>query len=253
MNFFKKKKTKASFVVVENRETLHKNLNYTALEQYKKLKTNLNFTLAEGEKCPVVGVTSATRCEGKSTTAINLAYAYALNGSKVALIDGDMRLPSLARKLRTKSNPGLTNLLMKSSIEISSFASVISDNLYVIPSGAIPPNPSELLGSARMKAVLDELKENFDYIIIDLPPVNLVSDAVSVSKFLSGIIIVVREEYTERKELESCVRQLSFSNVNILGFVMNEVRENDNPYDNYKMKKRYKRSGYYRKKNKGRI
>lgn len=244
---FKKKKEDESFALVESRSTLHKNLKFTAVEQYKLLRTNLSFTLPEGEKCPVVGVTSSTRGEGKSTTAINLAYVLAENGSKVVLIDGDMRLPSVARKMRIKSTPGLTNLLLKNDIDIEVFSTSLLENFYIIPSGAIPPNPSELLGSGRMQAILDELKKEFDYIVIDLPPVNIVSDALSVSNLITGMIVVVREEYTEKKELEACFRQLKLSNVNILGFVMNESRSNDGSYSKYKKKSYYKYGNYYKK------
>ncbi len=247
MGFFKKKTDDSDFSVAENRNTLHKNLKFTAAEQYKLLRTNLSFTLPEGEKCPVIGITSSMRGEGKSTTAINLAYVLAENGSRVVLIDGDLRLPSVARKMRIKGSPGLTNLLMKQEIQVSNFRTVVSDNLYIIPSGPIPPNPSELLGSERMKGVLDNLREVFDYVVIDLPPVNIVSDALSVSCLISGMVVVIREEYTEKKELEHCFRQLKLSNVNILGFVMNESRSSDGSYSKYKKNKYYRYGRYYKK------
>ncbi len=247
MGFFKKKEEEDSFVVVEHRNTLHKNLKFTATEQYKLLRTNLSFILPEGEKCPVIGITSSTRGEGKSTTAINLAYVLAENGSRVVLIDGDMRLPSVARKMRIKGNPGLTNLLMKKDVPIETFESSLHENFYVIPSGPIPPNPSELLGSRRMTDVLDDLKERFDYIVIDLPPVNIVSDALSISGLISGMVLVIREEYTEKKELESCMRQLKLSNVNLLGFVMNDSKSSDGSYSKYKKSRYYKYGGYYKK------
>lgn len=246
MGPFKKVK-KTNLVAVENKNTLHKNLKFTAIEQYKLLRTNLNFTLPEVEECSVIGVTSSTRGEGKSTTAINLAYVLAENGSRVVLIDGDMRLPSVARKMRIKGSPGLTNLLLKTEVELESFVSPLFDNLYIIPSGPIPPNPSELLGSHRMKAVLDDLKENFDYIVIDLPPVNIVSDALSASELVSGMILVIREDYTEKKELDNCMRQLKLSNVNLLGFVMNDSKSSDGSYSKYKKNKYYKYGDYYKK------
>ena len=246
MGLFKKKEEDDSFVIVEHRNTLHKNLKFTATEQYKLLRTNLGFILPEGEKCHVVGVTSSIRGEGKSTTAINLAYVLAENGSRVLLIDGDMRFPSVARKMRIKSSPGLTNLLLKKEVPMETFATSLLTTLFVMPSGPIPPNPSELLGSQRMEALLDELKESFDYILLDLPPVNIVSDALSVSGLISGMIVVVREEYTEKKELENCIRQLKLSNVNLLGFVMNDSKSSDGSYSKYKKSKYYKNSGYYK-------
>lgn len=204
-------------------KTLHKNLEFTATEQYKLLRTNLSFTLPEKKGCHVIGVTSSMRGEGKSTTSINLAYVLAESGKRVMLIDGDLRIPSVAKKMNIDGSFGLTDLLRGGeTIELDRFKTPHLENWYVIPSGPLPPNPSELLGSKRMRTTLEELKEYFDYIVLDLPPVNLVSDALAISKYISGMIVVIREEYTEKRELESCMRQLKLSNVNVLGCVMNE-------------------------------
>ena len=243
MGLFSKNQKHVSFGQQEHK-TLHKHLDFTATEQYKLLRANLEFTLPQDEKCHIIGVTSSMRGEGKSTTAINLSYVLAEKGSKVLLIDGDLRIPSVAKKMQISSVPGLTTLLMNKSTDVERFKSSLLDNWYVIPAGDIPPNPSELLGSRRMGNLLASLKETFDYIVIDLPPVNIVSDALSVSQFISGMIVVVREEYTEKKELTHCMRQLSLSNVNVLGCVMNEARANGSSYGKYKKYKYYK---YYYK------
>lgn len=229
--------------VKDIKNTLHKNLEFTALEQYKLIRANLDFTLPENEKCPVIGVTSSIRGEGKSTTAVNLAYVFAEKGSRVLLIDGDLRIPSIAKKLQIHSTPGLTDLLRGKGKENFDFQSYLLDNWFVLPSGDIPPNPSELLGSSRMENVLKQLKEVFDYIIVDLPPVNIVSDAVSISGLISGMIVVIREDYTEKKELERCFRQLKLSNVNVLGCVMNEAKSGKASYGKYRKSRNYK---YYR-------
>lgn len=229
------------------KKTLHKNLEFTALEQYKLLRANLDFTLPENEKCPIIGVTSSMRGEGKSTTAVNLAYVFAEKGSKVLLIDGDLRIPSIAKKLQIHSTPGLADLLRGKNKESFGFQNYLLDNWFVLPSGDIPPNPSELLGSSRMENVLNQLKEIFDYIIIDLPPVNLVSDAVSISGLISGMIVVIREEYTEKKELERCFRQLNLSNVNILGCVINDAKSGGSSYGKYRKYRSYKYYRYYQK------
>ena len=220
MGLFKKKQKKISFVVDETRKTLHQNLDFNAIEQYKMLRTNLDFVLPVGEKCPVIGITSSTRGEGKSTTAINLSYVLAEKGSKVLLIDADLRLPSVAKKMEFNKTIGLTDLLMGKSVQIEDYRSSLLENWYILPSGEIPPNPSELLGSVRMETVLNNLRKTFDYIIIDLPPVNIVSDAVSISRLITGMLVIMREGYTERKELKVCLRQLELSNVKILGCVM---------------------------------
>lgn len=241
MGIFNKKPKNSKFS--NNREvkkTLHKNLEFTALEQYKLIRANLDFTLPEDEKCPVIGVTSSMRGEGKSTTSINLSYVFAEKGSKVLLIDGDLRIPSVAKKLGISSTPGLADLLRGKGAQISEFESLFLNNWFILPSGDIPPNPSELLGSTRMENVLNQLRKVFDYIIIDLPPVNIVSDAVSISGLISGMIVVIREDHTEKKELERCFRQLKLSNVNILGCVMNESKSGSGSYGKYKKYKYYK-------------
>ena len=244
MRLFKKEYNITNADEIHQR-TLHKNLQFTALEQYKLLRANLEFTVTEDTKCPIIGVTSSVRGEGKSTTSVNLSFVLAEKGSRVLLIDGDLRLPSVAKKMGIDNAPGLTNMLIgQCEKTIEDYKSELLDTWYILPAGDIPPNPSELLGSSRMGALLETFKEQFDYIVIDLPPVNIVSDAVSVSKYISGMVVVVREEYTEKKELTHCMRQLSLSNVNVLGCVLNEARGNGGSYGKYKKYKYYR---YYYK------
>ena len=239
-----KKHKHSSFSLSENKKTLHKNLEFTATEQYKLLRANLEFTLPVDQKCPVIGVTSSMRGEGKSTTAVNLSYVLAEKGKKVLLIDGDLRIPSIAKKMELENKVGVTDFLMGRGAEIESFQSELLKNWYILPSGDIPPNPSELLGSRRMAKLLESFREKFDYIVIDLPPVNIVSDALSISNLISGMIVVIREDYTEKKELERCFRQLKLSNVNVLGCVMNEAKSGGSYYSKYRRRYRYYK--YYR-------
>ena len=247
MGLFSKKHSGSSFTGEVNKRSLHKHLDFTATEQYKLLRTNLEFTVPEGVKCPVVGVTSSMRGEGKSTTAINLSYVLAEKGSRVLLIDGDLRIPSIAKKMEIPSTPGLTDVLMGKNTSIEKYKSSLLDNWYILPSGEIPPNPSELLGSQRMEAMLASFKDSFDYIIVDLPPVNIVSDALSFASLTDGMILVIREEYTEKKELEHCFRQLKLSNVNVLGCVMNDAKSGSHSYSKYKRYRYYKHYRYYYK------
>jgi capsular exopolysaccharide synthesis family protein len=230
-----KRKKKAAFSLAESRRTLHENLDFTGKEQYKLLRTNLSFTLPADVKCPIIGMTSSNRGEGKSTTSINLSYVLAESGKRVLLIDGDLRVPSVAKKMEIENTPGLTNLLMgQDAQDLSVFRSKILNNWYIIPSGELPPNPSELLGSRRMEVLLGALSEKFDYIIVDLPPVNLVSDALAISKLITGMIVVVREDHTEKKELERCYRQLQLSNVKVLGCVLNNAKVGRDTYGDYR-------------------
>ena len=245
MGIFNGKKTDVVFSEKDMKRTLHKNLEFTAIEQYKILRTNLDFTLPEDVKCPIIGVTSSMRGEGKSTTAVNLSYVLAEKGSPVLLIDGDLRIPSIAKKMRIDSSPGLTDLLMGHGAHMPDFRSTLLDNWFILPSGDIPPNPSELLGSRRMEYILNSLRESFEYIIIDLPPVNIVTDALSIASLITGMVVVVREDYTEKKELERCFRQLQLSNVNVLGCILNESKNDGGSYKKYRKHKYYKYYKYY--------
>lgn len=243
MSFKRSKNRKLSTSNVGN--TLHKNLEFTALEQYKLLRTNLNFTLPADVKCPIIGVSSSIRGEGKSTTAINLSYVLAESGKKVLLVDADLRIPSVAKKMDMNSSPGLTDFLMDyENQQLSVFKSKLLDNWYILPSGNLPPNPSELLGSRRMEQIFSILSEKFDYIIVDLPPVNIVSDALAISRLITGMVVVIREEYTAKKELEACFRQLKLSNVKVLGCVLNGSRNEKGSYGRYKKYYKYYKQPY---------
>lgn len=244
LNTKKKHEKHGLFSVTDSQKTLHKNLEFTATEQYKLLRTNLSFVLPENEGCNIIGVTSSMRGEGKSTTSINLSYVLAESGKKVLLVDGDLRIPTIAKKLMVEESYGLTDLLRKESpLNLETLKSPYHDKWYIMPSGMLPPNPSELMGSKRMGDALRALSNHFDYIILDLPPVNLVSDALAVSKYITGMIVVIRQEYTEKKELATCFRQLRLSNVNVLGCVMNETTSDRGYYSKYKYSRYYR---YYK-------
>ena len=237
-----RKKQQSHFTAGDSKKLFQKNMDFTVSEQYKLLRTNLSFTLPEDVKCPIIGVTSSMRGEGKSTTAVNLSYALAQSGKKVLLIDGDLRLPSVAKKMKLENTKGLSNMLFDyDSQQLEEYKSQYLDNWYIVPAGELPPNPSELLGSRKLGRLLDRLSESFDYIVIDFPPVNIVSDALAASKHITGMILVVREDYTEKKELEACIRQLKLSDVNVLGCLFNGAKSGKK--SNGKYKKYYK--SYY--------
>ena len=208
-------------------------LSFAASEAYKLLRTNLLFALPEQE-CRVIGVTSSIRGEGKSTTSVNLAYTLAQTGKRVLLIDGDMRLPTIAAKLELSGTPGLSNLMAGLNTERSCLRkSPYFDNWYILPSGDVPPNPAELLGSERMHALLDRYRDIFDYILIDLPPVNIVVDALVVTKWTDGIVVVVRENHTSRRALETCMYQVEKLGTKMLGFVMTDANIGGSSYKTY--------------------
>lgn len=222
----------------ESAKMLGAKMNFDAAEAYKLLRTNLSFSFTEESGCKIIGVTSTMKGEGKSTTAVNLAYTMGQEGRKVLLIEGDLRMPTMAKRLSVKAQPGLTNLLVGrcSGNDVLQKSGLIS-TLWVITAGNIPPNPTELLGSNQMKITVEKLREVFDVIILDLPPVNAVSDAAVVSKLVDGIVMVVRQDFCDRRSLDEAVRQLQFSGSKILGFVMTGSAV---------QKKNYKRYGEYK-------
>lgn len=224
----------------ESRKTIGENLSFAAAEAYKLLRTNLEFSLPAGDGCRVIGVTSALKGEGKSTTSINIAYTMAQTGKNVVLIEADLRLPTIAKRLKLHSKPGLTNLLVgQCSGNDVLQKSGLNPNLWVVTAGSTPPNPAELLGSTHFAMTIDAMAKVFDIIIVDLPPITAVSDALIVSKSLNGVILVVRQDYCNRAAAEEAVRQLRFVEAKILGFVMTGADTQS---------KNYKRYGYYKQK-----
>jgi len=227
----------------ESRKVIGENLSFAASEAYKLLRANLDFSLPDSGKCKVIGVTSALRGEGKSTTSINIAYTEALTGKRVLLLEADLRLPTIAKRLGIRSVPGISNLLAGQCKggDILQPSGLIK-NLWVVTSGDVPPNPSELLDSKQMEDVIKALSDSFDVIFVDLPPITAVSDALVISKLVSGMIVVVRQDYCDRASLSEVVRKLQFAEAKILGFVMTG---SDVMLKSYKSNLRYKRYGYY--------
>lgn len=196
-------------------------LGFEAAEAYKLLRTNILFALPDEQKCRIVGVTSASGSEGKSTTALNLSYVLAEAGERVLLIEGDMRMPSISRQLKLKTSPGLSNVLDGlSEIQEVLQESGLHSNLQIVSSGSIPPNPSELLGTKAVSILIDNLSKNYNFIILDLPPVTEVADALVASRLTDGMIIVVRQNYANRQDVADAMQQFSYVNAKILGFVM---------------------------------
>lgn len=240
----RKNKNGGVLTLEETRMTIGTNLSFAAAEAYKLLRTNLNFSLPDVSGCKIIGVTSALRGEGKSTTSVNIAYTMAQTGQKVLLLEADMRLPTLSKRLRVAPAPGLSNLLAGqcNGNDILQKSGLIS-NMWVTTAGDIPPNPAELLSSDNMEVTLKTLADYFDVIIVDLPPVTAVTDAVVVSKLLQGMIVVVRQNYCDRASVDEVIRQLRFVNAKILGFVMTGADTHAKTYKRYGNYGDYKQHG----------
>lgn len=214
---------------------LNSNSSFAVREAYKTLRTNTRFFL-NNTGCKKFCITSSTLGEGKSITMLNLAISFAEAGQKVLLIDADMRRPALARLLIEKASPGLSNVLAG----LVPVSEVIRENIYpnldIIFSGDIPPNPSELLGNERMRGLIEEMSEQYDYILVDTPPVTAVSDTCVVANMLDGVLYLVRENKTEKDAVKRGVNQLQLVGAKLLGFVLNGVDVDSRKYyyDQYK-------------------
>lgn len=227
MSLFNKKPKRRN----EKELLLTKEVPFSVEEAYKSLRTNLIFSLPE-EQCKIIEITSSTQNEGKSVTAVNLAIALAKNGEKVILIDCDLRLATIARKLKIKQKPGLTNLLfgLNNALEVIHHHPCGID---VIPAGNLPPNPSETLGSSRMSTVLDFMKEHYDYVILDVPPIGVVTDAAVLASKVSGIVLVVRQGRARYEGIDEAVNKIKLANGNILGFVLTDASVERKDYSTY--------------------
>lgn len=233
----------------DRKRILGSTTSFTTVEEYKTLRTNLIFsTTEEGSK--IIGITSTESKEGKSITCLNTAITFAEAGKKVIVLDCDLRLPTISRLLGIRGTPGVSNLLVNINTldETVQHVQLSRAAIDVIPSGDIPPNPSELLGSDKMSSLLNALTGMYDYIFIDTPPVGAVSDAVVLSKMLTGYIIVVRSGRTEQAALSNVLSQLEYAGANLLGFVLNGISEKElRRYGKYSYKYgKYRLYGRYR-------
>lgn len=210
-------------------------MSFSASEAYKLLRTKLQFSFAGSDSgCRVVGLSSALSGEGKSLTAINLAYTLSQLGKRVLVIDCDMRRPTIAKKLNIERKPGLSDLLtgqaaLNGSIQ---YCGIREDEkaFHVISAGEIPPNPVELLSSQKMHTLLETFRTAYDYVLLDFPPVGEVSDALVASAEMDGILIVTRQNHGNRPALGETIHQIEFVNGKILGVVYNGVSESGGKY-----------------------
>ena len=224
-------------------------ISFAAAEAYKLLRTKLQYSFTEEQECRVIGVSSALHGEGKSLTAVNLSYALSQLGKRVVLIDCDMRRPTVADKLPISKSPGLSDFLtcQNHTENLIQFCGIREDKhaFHAIASGMTPPNPMELLSSARMEKLVARLRESYDFVILDLPPVGEVGDALAAAKLTDGMLVVVRQNYCDRVALNTTIRQFEFVDAKILGVVFNSTSEDGSSYGRkYYHGKKYNR--YYK-------
>lgn len=239
----KKRNATTAFSKDDQKKMLCVDSPFIVKEAYNAIRTNLLFS-QQGEKCPVFVITSPTANNGKSINAINMAISLAQMGKRTLLIDADMRNPTVHRMFSIPVKNGLSEILAGLTDNITVSKTDV-ENLSVLTAGKIPPNPTELLSSARMDKLLDFVKAHYDCVFIDTPPVNLVTDATAFSSKATGYILVIKSVTTDIQEVKTTVSTLQQIEANIVGFVLNDVNAKNKRYSLYYKKGYRSKYGYY--------
>ena len=201
-------------------------MSFISRESFNTIRTNISLSSFGNQGCRVLGITSPSPNDGKSYTGINLAYSLASSGSRVLLVNSDMRKPSVEKylKISAKRGSGLSEYLcgIISFEELDVVDDIKGFGFSILTSGSMPPDPSDLLNSEKMTELIEKLKDYYDYIILDLPPVCSVVDAVAAAHCVDGMIVVVRQGASRHKDIRDAVSKLDFAKVKILGFVHND-------------------------------
>lgn len=200
-----------------------------AAEAYRVIRTGIQFAQA-GKELQTIALTSCTPNEGKSTTIANLAVVLTQAGKSVLLIDCDMRNPTVHKNFNLSNKVGLSSCISMGTALSDAVQKTSIEGLYALTGGVIPPNPSELLGSEQMKNVLQRAKEQYDYVLIDTPPVMPVADALIVGRFVDGMILVIASAEVKVEMARDVKNQLVNAGANILGVVLNKVRSEHHGY-----------------------
>ncbi|MDN7241721.1 CpsD/CapB family tyrosine-protein kinase [Planococcus sp. N028] len=211
----------------------HTNPRSFVVEQFRTLRTNINFSSPDGDLRSIV-ITSAAPEEGKSTASANLAVVFAQEGKRVLLIDGDMRKPTTHHTFHMANAQGLSSVLTRQASIEEAIHQTLIERLDLLTCGPIPPNPAELLASQSMTALIEQLKEMYDLIIFDAPPVLSVADAQILANKCEGTILVVNSGKTEKEQALKAKEAIASSNSRLIGAVLNNfVPPKDNYYYQY--------------------
>lgn len=223
-------------------EILTQSSPWPVQEAYKALRTNIVFSIP-GSGSKVIGICSSTMHEGKSINAINLALSFSQLGKKTLLIDCDLRKPTIAMRLKIKNTLGLSNLLTGQCKASDAFVRLPKLGIDVLASGSIPPDPTWLLASDQMNQLLTTMREHYDIIIMDMPPVNSVSDGLILSKYIDGYVLVVRHCASDFRAIDDAMTSFKRADAKVIGFLYNDASEGRKGYG----KSYYYRSYYYRR------
>ncbi|MEE0957198.1 MAG: CpsD/CapB family tyrosine-protein kinase [Ruminococcus sp.] len=199
-------------------ETISDKSKFAIVESYKAARTNIMFSLsADDDK--IFAITSYSKGEGKSTVSSNLAISFSKMEKRVLLVDCDLRRPNLHNIFKIENTVGLSNIIGKMADYDDCVHRDVIQNLDIITSGTIPPNPSELLCSARFSELVKNLYEEYDYIIFDTPPIGVVSDALLLKDLVAGFVVVIRERSTTHGDVQNLMESAKLADSKLLGFV----------------------------------
>lgn len=211
---------------------LGEHTDFSAKEAYKIIRTNLLFTLASASN-NVLMVSSAESAAGKSLTCANLSISMAQTGKHVLLVDADLRKPVQHRIFELTNSDGLSTMLSGSADAEKAIIHYHETTLDVLTSGPIPPNPVELLSSQKMSDLLKDLSGKYDYVFVDVPPINILSDGLVLASQVGGLILIARQNMTTYGGLQKAIDSVKQVKGVILGVIVNDVRERNKPYGSY--------------------
>ena len=219
---------------------LSENTNFETSENYKTLRTSIMFSMPKLDGGKVIGVTSAIPGEGKSTTVVNLGIAFAQMGAKVIVLDCDLRKPKVHRYLQIELGEGMTNAICGFVTLDDVIRKDVQPGLDCVTAGEIPPNAAEVLSSQAFSDIIDDLKTKYDYILIDTPPVTVVTDAAVISKRCTAMVLIVKNDYTTYDMVDEMVKRLNKVQAKIIGFIVTNSDSKRSRYGSYVKRYKYK-------------
>jgi len=203
-------------------------------EKFHQIQTSLQFSRTlDNKSLKTITVTSANKGEGKSYCVWNLGKSFAANNRRVLLVDGDLYKGTLSKQLKVFYQSGLSEILISDTHPMERIIETKQSNLFILPSGVLPPNPIELINSNRMQEIINLLEEEFDMVIFDTPPVVLLSDSIIMGSMCDGVIVVIRSGTTNKKTLEIAMELLKKANTHVIGTILNGKSYSRNEMNSY--------------------
>ena len=218
---------------------------FAVKEAYGMLRTNILYMPCEDNEARIIAITSAEEGSGKSTILANLALSFSRTSKRVVVIDADMRCPRQHRFFKyDKNTSGLSEYLAGMCARDEVVKKNAYENLDIIPCGHIPPSPAELVLSSKFAQLMNELKNEYDFVFIDFPPIGIVSDAAAVAKYVTGYLFVVRSGHSDMTFVRESIEQLEQVDANILGLIFNDINFKESSYGKNYYNGKYRRYEY---------